>query len=88
MDTISAIRAEGLAKIYRSGSGELVVFDNLWLEVCVGERLAVIGPSGAGKSTLLHLLGGLDRPSKGKLYFGHQDIAALSERALSASRWR
>jgi lipoprotein-releasing system ATP-binding protein len=64
------------------------VFDDLCLHVGQGERLAVIGESGTGKSTLLHLLGGLDRPSKGKIYFGHRDIAALSDQALAEFRNR
>ena len=64
------IRAEGLGKTYRSGNTDLVVFSDLEFDVCAGEHLAIIGESGAGKSTLLHLFGGLDRPSKGKIYFG------------------
>ncbi len=53
-----------------------------------GERLAIIGESGAGKSTVLHLLGGLDRPSSGQVFYGDQDIAALSEEALADFRNR
>ena len=64
-----AIRAVELSKKYRSGTGELVVFENLNLEVERGERLALVGESGAGKSTLLHLLGTLDRPTDGGIYF-------------------
>lgn len=88
MSTESAIRAEGLAKRFRSGAGELVIFESLWLEIAQGERLALVGESGAGKSTLLHLLGGLDRPSNGKIYFGHQDISSLSDRDLAEFRNR
>ena len=58
-----AIRATNLAKRYRSGDDELVVFAGLNLEVRRGERLSIVGESGSGKSTLLHLIGGLDRPS-------------------------
>jgi lipoprotein-releasing system ATP-binding protein len=82
----TVIRAESLTKIYRSGGTELVVFDDLNLDVRRGELVAVIGESGAGKSTLLHLLGGLDRPSKGKIYFGQQDLEALSDRGLADFR--
>ena len=86
MSTDSAIRAESLAKIYRSGGSDLVVFEDLTLDVRRGERVAIIGASGAGKSTLLHLLGCLDRPSKGKIYFGQQDTSGLSERDLADFR--
>lgn len=86
MDTDGAVRAESLTKIYHSGGVDVVVFDDLSLRVERGERIAVIGESGAGKSTLLHLLGGLDRPSKGRIYFGNLDIVALSDRALAEFR--
>jgi lipoprotein-releasing system ATP-binding protein len=82
----SAIRAEFLAKTYRSGASEVVVFDDLCLEVRRGELIAIIGESGAGKSTLLHLLGGLDRPSKGRIYFGHRDLGSLSDKQLADFR--
>src|SRR5271163_53935 len=83
-----AIRAEGLAKSYRSGDAELVIFSGLNFEVARGERLALVGESGAGKSTLLHLLGGLDRPTEGEIYFGHKDICKLSEAGLAEFRNR
>ncbi len=77
------IRTERLTKSYRSGDIDLVVLRELNLEVRAGERVAVVGESGSGKSTLLHLLGGLDRPSSGTIYFGERDIFSLtdSERA-------
>jgi lipoprotein-releasing system ATP-binding protein len=84
----SAIRAVGLTKTYRSGTNELVVFENLDLEVRRGERLAVVGESGAGKSTLLHLLGGLDRPSAGKILFGERETTALADTELADFRNR
>lgn len=80
MSTESVIRAESVAKTFRSGRGELIVFKDLSLDVRPGELIAIIGASGAGKSTLLHLLGGLDSPTEGKIYFGHQDLALLSEK--------
>ncbi len=86
MDADYAIRADSLGKVYRSGGTEVVVFKNLSLRVCHGEQLAIIGESGAGKSTLLHLLGGLDRPSGGSIFFGNQDIAGLRDRELSNFR--
>jgi len=83
-----AIRAEGLAKSYRSGDTELVIFAGLDLDVARGERLALVGESGAGKSTLLHLLGGLDRPTEGAIYFGHKDICKLPRNELADFRNR
>ena len=88
MSTESAIRADSLTKIYRSGQAEIVVFRNLSLRVRRGERLAIIGESGVGKSTLLHLLGGLDRPSGGNIYFGDRDIVSLSDQSLAEFRNR
>jgi lipoprotein-releasing system ATP-binding protein len=83
-----AIRAVQLAKRYRSGSAELVVFENLSFHVEPGEHVALVGESGAGKSTLLHLLGGLDRPSGGEIYFGQIDICTLPEADLAEFRNR
>lgn len=80
------IRIAGLTKTYRSGDSDLVVFAGLDLEVCHGERLAIIGESGAGKSTLLHMLGGLDRPSAGTIYFRHKDISRFSDSELAQFR--
>lgn len=88
MSADCAIRAEALTKIYRSGSVTLTVFDKLDLQVRRGERLAIIGESGAGKSTLLHLLGGLDKPSAGKIYFGHQEVGSLTDKPLANLRNR
>jgi lipoprotein-releasing system ATP-binding protein len=83
-----AIRATNLAKRYRSGDDELVVFAGLHLEVRRGERLAIIGESGSGKSTLLHLIGGLDRPSEGAVFVGARDITALGDAELADLRNR
>jgi lipoprotein-releasing system ATP-binding protein len=76
---MSYIRALDLAKTYPSGTTELVVFSGLNLEVERGEMLALVGESGAGKSTLLHLLGGLDRPSNGTIYYGSTEISGLAD---------
>lgn len=83
-----AIRAIGLEKRYRSGDAELVVFSGLELEVPEGERLAIVGESGAGKSTLLHLLGGLDRPTRGTIYFGEKELTQLGDAELADFRNR
>ena len=82
------IRAVCLEKRYRSGDADLVVFSNLNFEIAQGERVALVGESGAGKSTLLHLLGGLDRPSDGAIYFGQNDICRLPENELAEFRNR
>ncbi len=82
------IRVIDLTKRYRSGSIDLVVFDHMSFEVAPGERLALVGESGAGKSTLLHLLGGLDRPSDGKIYYEERDLTALSDSELASFRNR
>ncbi|MEK7407690.1 MAG: ABC transporter ATP-binding protein [Acidobacteriota bacterium] len=83
-----AIRAVELSKKYRSGESDLVVFAGLNLEVAPGEWLAVVGESGAGKSTLLHLLGGLDRPTGGAIYFGEREITGLGDSELAGIRNR
>ena len=88
MSQIPAIRAAGLTKIYRSGASELVVFSGLDLAVAEGEKLALVGESGSGKSTLLHLLGGLDRPTKGAIYFDQDDICQLPANELAEFRNR
>src|SRR5258708_31227811 len=84
----AAIRGVNLSKKFRSGGSDLVIFSGLSFQVNRGERLALVGESGAGKSTLLYLLGGLDRPSEGTIYFGHQDISRLSETELAEVRNR
>lgn len=84
----AAIRAVNLSKVYRSGEADLAVFAGLDFEVARGEKLALVGESGAGKSTLLHLLGGLDRPTDGEIYFGQKDICKLSETGLADFRNR
>ena len=73
------IRARNLSKLYKSGESDLVVFADVSLDVQKGEMLALVGESGAGKSTLLHLLGGLDRPSNGTIYYGGTEISGLAD---------
>ncbi|HET8823670.1 MAG TPA: ABC transporter ATP-binding protein [Terriglobales bacterium] len=74
-----ALRIEGLRKAFRSGATELVLFENLSFAVGRGEMLAIVGQSGTGKSTLLHILGALERPSAGSVYFGEQSLNSLSD---------
>jgi len=80
------IRGENLTKIYKTPGSEVIVFENLDLEVKPGSLVAVVGPSGAGKSTLLHLLGGLDTPTGGNVFFKNQNIFEWSARELAQFR--
>jgi lipoprotein-releasing system ATP-binding protein len=82
------VRIENLAKIYRSGDKDLVIFQDLALHVEEGEQAAIIGESGAGKSTLLHLISGLDKPSAGAIYYKDRNIIGLPEPELSDFRNR
>jgi lipoprotein-releasing system ATP-binding protein len=83
-----AIRTRNLAKRYKSGQNDLVIFEDLDLDIFQGEKLALIGESGVGKSTLLHLLGGLDRPTEGSIEFSGTEITTLSETDLADFRNR
>jgi len=82
------LRCEKLSKSYKDGKIDVQVFDEVNLSVQSSERIAIVGPSGAGKSTLLHLLGGLDRPTTGKVWIDGIDINAQSERNKSQLRNR
>lgn len=84
----SVFRAENVTKVFRSGESDLVVLDHVSFEVAPGERLALVGESGAGKSTLLHLLGGLDRPTSGTIYYKAKDISGLGDSDLADFRNR
>ena len=86
--TPAGLRARGLTKRFRSGDRDLVVLNNLDLDILQGERVALTGESGAGKSTLLYLLGGLDRPSGGTIYFGQKEISKLTDPQLAEYRNR
>lgn len=76
------IHCEGLVKIYKSSDLEVVALQGLDLLVEAGELMAIIGNSGSGKSTLLNMLGGLDKPSAGKLLVDGKDLLAFSEKDL------
>ena len=83
-----ALRVEGLRKSFRSGAAELVLFENLSFEVGRGEMLAIVGESGTGKSTLLHILGALEKPSAGEVYFADERLSSLSDDAAADFRNR
>ncbi|MFH1478686.1 MAG: ABC transporter ATP-binding protein [Candidatus Omnitrophota bacterium] len=73
------LRADEIRKTYKEGKIDIQVLRGVSLEVKKGERLAIVGPSGAGKSTLLHILGGIDKPSSGKVYLYDSDFYSLRE---------
>jgi len=80
------LSCEGLTRTYEDGDKSVTVLRGVDLALLAGEKVAVVGGSGSGKSTLLNLLGGLDRPSQGKVFMRGQDIAALDEKALCRLR--
>jgi len=82
------VKVNGICKSYRDSTSSLEVLKDINFNVNEGEFLAIQGPSGAGKSTLLHILGGLDSPTRGAVYFEGEDIYALDENARSAFRNR
>jgi lipoprotein-releasing system ATP-binding protein len=88
MNKEEILRVEALRKVYRSGSADLVLFDNLSFQVREGEMLAIVGQSGAGKSSLLHILGALDTASAGQVYFGDLCLTSLTEPAAAEFRNR
>jgi len=82
------VKVNGICKSYRDSASILEVLKDINFNVGEGEFLAIQGPSGAGKSTLLHILGGLDNPTKGEVYFEGADIYGLDENARAAFRNR
>ena len=86
--TMEILKCEKLSKIYGSGQTKVTALDQVDLSVEKGEFVAIIGASGSGKSTLLHMLGGVDRPSGGKIWIEGTDIATLNEKQLSVFRRR
>src|SRR5208282_4642499 len=88
MEKHEILRVEGLRKVYRSGTTDLVLFDNLSFQVREGEMLAIVGQSGAGKSSLLHILAALDTATSGEVYFSDTCLTSLSEKAAAEFRNR
>jgi len=85
---LEILRVENLTKTYGSGEAEVKALDSVSFTVRKGEFVAVIGPSGSGKSTLLHILGGVDRPTSGRVLIEGTDIYALNETKLAIFRRR
>ena len=82
------LKVENLTKIYGKNSTEVKALDNVSFSVNKGEFLAIVGASGSGKSTLLHLLGGVDKPTSGKVFIEGQDIYSFNEDKLAIFRRR
>ena len=85
---MKVIKTENLRKVYGKGENEVVALNNANIEIEKGEFVAIIGASGSGKSTLLHQLGGVDRPTSGKVIIDTQDIYKLNENDLAIFRRR
>jgi putative ABC transport system ATP-binding protein len=82
----SIVRVESLCKVYGTGNTAVVALDHVNLSIRRSEFVAIMGPSGCGKSTLLHLLGGLDRPTSGRVLVDGIDLGTLNDDALSILR--
>jgi putative ABC transport system ATP-binding protein len=84
----SVLRAEDLKKVYRTGEVEVHALRGVDLRLAPAELIVLLGPSGSGKSTLLNILGGLDAPTSGRVWFRDQEITARDESALTSYRRR
>ena len=85
---MEVLRTEELMREYGFGDNKVVALNHVSFSVEEGEFVTILGPSGSGKSTLLHLLGGVDKPTSGKVYIGGQSIYEMKERELTAFRRR
>ena len=85
---MAILQTQNLKKVYGTGPNAVHALDGISLSVEKGEFVAVVGTSGSGKSTLLHMLGGLDRPTSGKVFVDGKDIFSLNEEALTIFRRR
>lgn len=82
------LRVENLVKTYKNGNTTINAVDNVSFSVEKGDFVAIVGASGSGKSTLLHLLGGVDRPTSGKVFIDNVDIYSMNNDALAIFRRR
>lgn len=80
------MRAEGVHKMYAQGSGQLHILKGIDLTIYENEALCIVGASGAGKSTLMHILGALDSPDQGRVFFKEQNLMTMSEDQLAHYR--
>ena len=83
---MSIIKIENISKHYGNGDNEIKALDNVSLEIQEGEFIAITGASGSGKSTLLHIIGSVDKPTKGKILLEGQDIYAMNDEEQSKLR--
>ena len=82
------LKVENLVKTYGKGENQINAVDNISFTINKGEFVAIVGASGSGKSTLLHLIGGVDRPTSGKVYIDGKDIYSLNNDNLAIFRRR
>ena len=82
------LRVENLCKTYDKGKNEVKALDNISFRVNKGDFIAIIGPSGSGKSTLLHVLGGVDKPTSGKVFMDDNDVYVQNDEQLAIFRRR
>lgn len=82
------LKVENLSKVYGKGDAKVIALDNVSFSVEKGEFVAIVGASGSGKSTLLHLIGGVDRPTSGKVYIDGKDIYSFDDDKLAIFRRR
>jgi len=83
---VSLVKLEDLAKVYGSGTTSVRAIDRVNLEIRKGDFVVILGPSGSGKTTLLNMIGGIDRPTEGKVYVAGQDLTSLNENKLAYFR--
>lgn len=80
------IKTENLTRTYGKGEGKVVALDGVSLTINDGEMVAIIGKSGSGKSTLLNLIGGLDKPTEGKIFYNDREIGSMKDSELAEFR--
>ncbi len=87
-ETMEILKVENLSKVYGTDENKVMALNDVSFSVNKGEFVAIIGPSGSGKSTLLHILGGVDRPTGGKVFMNGQDVYQQNEEQLAIFRRR